>query len=582
MINTIKKIGKTVKNFILKHKIISGILLLVLAGGAYFIFKGNDSTQAMYVFASVEKGTLIVSVSGSGQIAASQQVDVKPKVSGTLTYVGVKPGQEVYKGQALAYLDSKDAQKSVRDAEINLESAEISLEKLRRNQQSSVETTNDSLSQSYRNAYNKISDGFLELPGLIELARGILHDEAGISSVCSDNLCAYGNLTDVDFRLEFKTMADRAEADYIVAKNNYDPNFQTYRSLRLDAAPEEIINMLKVTKKTTELLAQAIKSEQNMLDALVNNINDNATKQGRKGQAPSQITTYQNNIGSALSKLNSIISNLENADKSIESSKRSIEDSELTNPIDIRSQENTVSQRKATLQDAKDNLNNYAIFAPFTGVVSKSDIKYGDSVSQSTVIATMFTKQSIAQITLNEVDVASIKVGQKATVTFDAIENLTITGQVLEVDSIGTSGQGVVSYGVKIGFDTQDDRIKPAMTVTADIITEAKPDVLVLPNSAIKSQGNSYYVELVEAPEEMRQQLLASVSGTILSTPLKLQSIEIGLASDFSTEIVSGLQEGDIVVSSTINPSAVQTTQTQGLQIPGMNTGGGTQMKGFR
>ena len=576
---------KKLLSVILKHKIISGILVLVLVGGLYFIFKGNDAAQAMYVFASIEKGTLITSVSGSGQISALQQVDVKPKVSGTLTYIGVNPGQQVYRGQALAYLDSKDAQKSVRDAQISLESAEISLEKLRHSQKTATQTTNDNLSGSYRDAYNRISDGFLELPSLIELSRGILYDNSGISSVCGDNLCAYGNLADADFKSEFKTMTNRAGEDYVVVKDAYGPNFQTYRSLRLDATKEEVVNMVEITKKTTELLAQAIKSEQNMLDSLVGNINDAAAKQSRKGQVPSQITTYQNNIGSALSKLNNIISNLENADRSIKSSKRSIEDSNLTNPTDIRSQENTVSQKKAALQDAKDHLNDYAIFAPFTGVVAKSDIKYGDSVSQSTIIATMFTKQSIAQITLNEVDVAKIKVSQKATVTFDAVEDLTITGQVLEVDSIGTSSQGVVSYGIKIGFDTQDERIKPAMTVSANIIIESKQNVLLVPNSAVKSANNSSYVQVAPEGSDTSKFLagLSASTGVALNELPGQKTIQIGSSNDSFTEVINGLQEGDIIISRTISTSSGATaSQGNSLFPTGGSRNTGSTGGGFR
>jgi len=100
-----------------------------------------------------------------------------------------------------------------------------------------------------------------------------------------------------------------------------------------------------------------------------------------------------------------------------------------------------------------------------------------------------------------------------------------------------------------------------------------------LPNGAIKSQGDSYYVELVEVSEEMRQQLLANVSGTALPQPPKMQTVETGLSNDLSTEIVSGLKEGDIVVTSTIGSNTVQTNQTretQGFQIPGM---GGGQMR---
>ncbi len=364
-------------------------------------------------------------------------------------------------------------------------------------------------------------------------------------------------------------MTDRAEVDYTAAKNAYDPNFQEYRNLRLDASSDEVVSILKATKKTVEFLAQAIKSEQNMLDALVSNINDSAAKNSRKGQPPSQITAYQSSIGTALGKLNGIISNFESAYRSIESSKRSIEDYELTNPIDIRSQENAVLQKKAALQDAKDNLNNYVVFAPFTGVVAKSDIKYGDSVSQSTVIATMFTKQSIAQITLNEVDVAKIKVGQKATITFDAIEDLTITGQVLEVDSIGTSSQGVVSYGVKIGFDTQDERIKPSMTVSANIITESKQDALLIPNSAVKSANDSSYVQV--APDGFDANNfsagLSASAGVALNELPEQKTIETGLSNDFFTEVISGLKEGDVIVARVITASSDASAASQGSSL---------------
>ena len=70
---------------------------------------------------------------------------------------------------------------------------------------------------------------------------------------------------------------------------------------------------------------------------------------------------------------------------------------------------------------------------------------------------------------MNEVDAAKISVGNKTTLTFDATEDLTLTGKVAQIDTIGTVEQGVVSYKVKIAFDTQDERIKPGMTANASI-----------------------------------------------------------------------------------------------------------------
>jgi len=562
---------------ILKRKIASGILLLAVAIGSYFFFRGNSTAETKYVLAAVEKGTIVASITGSGQVSALQQVDVKPKVSGDITYVGVKAGQQVFLGQTLAYLDSQDAQRSVRDAQISLESVQISLEKMSRSQETSGETTTDNLIQSYKDGYNKVSDAFLDLPDLIELSRSVLYDrnvEGG-----NDNITEYGNLADQDFRFEFKQLTNRAEEDYKTAKNTYDPNFETYRGIRLDASRDEIVLIIETTEKTSGLLAQAIKSEQNMIDALISNINDEANKQGHKGIIPQQVTAYKNSIGTSLSNLNSILSSLGSARRSIVSAQRSLEDSALSDPIDIRSQENTVAQRQAALQDAKNNLANYAIRAPFTGIVAKSDIKVGDSASGSTIIATLLTKQTIAQISLNEVDIAQVKVGQKVTLTFDAVEDLTLTGQVVEVDSLGTVSQGVVTYNIKIGFDTQDERIKSGMSVSAAIITDSKQDVLIVPNSAIRSANDGSYIEI--PGDKLDSQSLANISnstGISLSSATQRQKIETGLSNDTMTEIKGGLSEGDLVVVRTITAST-QTTTSQGqnslFPVGGRGTGAG-------
>jgi len=165
-----------------------------------------------------------------------------------------------------------------------------------------------------------------------------------------------------------------------------------------------------------------------------------------------------------------------------------------------------------------------------------------------------------------------VKVAQKVILTFDALSEMNVAGRVIEVDTIGQASQGVVSYGVKIAFDTQEEQIKPGMSVTADIITDAKQDVLVLPSNAIKFQGNFYYVELVEADGQFKQQLLTNVSGIILPEPPQRQTVEVGLSNDLSSEIISGLKEGDIVVTSAINQTTQtqKTTETQRFKMPMM------------
>jgi multidrug efflux pump subunit AcrA (membrane-fusion protein) len=149
--------------------------------------------------------------------------------------------------------------------------------------------------------------------------------------------------------------------------------------------------------------------------------------------------------------------------------------------------------------------------------------------------------------------VAKVKVNQKVTLTFDAIEDLNITGEVAEIDALGTVTQGVVNYGVKIIFDTQDERVKSGMSVSAAIITDIKQDVLLVPNAAVKS-NNGQYVEVLE------------------NNIPRNQTVETGLSNDTMTEITSGLKEGDKVITQTItaNTTQTQTQSSTGVRIPGV------------
>src|SRR3989344_8985862 len=144
---------------------------------------------------------------------------------------------------------------------------------------------------------------------------------------------------------------------------------------------------------------------------------------------------------------------------------------------------------------------------------------------------------------------AKIKIGQKVKLSFDAMPDITIDGTVAEINPVGVIDQGVVTYDVKISFDKENPEIKPSMSVSATIVTDEKQNVLVIPNSAVKSQGGKTFVEIFDSS------LLPSVNGSLGSiskiSPRKIP-VEIGLSNDTHTEIISGLKEGDEIVIRTI------------------------------
>lgn len=552
----IQKLLNFFRGKILKHKFVFILIIIAFLIAGYYGYKtffGNKSA-VRYITAVAEKQTLIISVSGSGQVSASNQVDIRPKVSGDIVYVEIKNGQEVWTGSLIAQIDARDAEKQVRDTDANLQNAQISLEKLKQSSADLAKITEDS--------FNSVSNAFLDLPIIISDAEVIIQGSA-INPSNQSNAGFYKDFVsanDAANRDKISFIVSAAQNDYADARAKYDETFLIYKDTNRHS--DSRINVL--LDKTAELnksLAQALKSEKNILDF----ISDYASTNSKS--LPSLAGSYQTMLRTDIGKVNGFISELINVQNDLKNA-----------PLDIKSQELVLKQKENALLDAKEKLSDYYIRAPFGGIIAQLQLKKGDSVSPSTILGTLITKQKLAEISLNEVDVAKIKIGQKATLTFDAIPGLTITGQVAEIDAIGTVSQGVVTYKVKIVFDTQDERIKTAMSVSAAIITEAKSDALLVPNSAIKSQGNSQYVEIIEGEDLNTVRGANASASTVLKNSPHQQKVEIGLSNDEFTEIVGGLNEKDIVVARTIQASSapIQTSQQSGsLRIPGITTGSG-------
>jgi RND family efflux transporter MFP subunit len=258
---------------------------------------------------------------------------------------------------------------------------------------------------------------------------------------------------------------------------------------------------------------------------------------------------------------------------SIETEIQSAKDSFTSSDLDTQSAQIAITQAQNALSDAQENLSYYYIKAPFDGVISSVPVITGDNVGSGTTLGTIITSKELATVTLNEVDVAKISLGEKATLTFDAIPNLTIAGQVVEIDSVGTVSQGVVNYNVQISFDaTSDDGVKPGMSVNAAIITSVAQDVLTAPSSAIKTQGGVSYVQMFDTALPVP---LPGVQGSPSLVPPRNQTVVTGISDGTSTQIVSGLNLGDEIVTKTVTSTTKTTTTTTAPSILGSTTGRG-------
>lgn len=579
------RITHKIKIYALAHKVISGVVIFVMILMGYWGIKSLTSTasQPHYVLGVAQKGTIVSSITGSGQVSAYTQIDLKPKVSGDVVYVGVTNGQTVGAGTLLVQLDARDAQKAVRDAEANLESAKISLQKLKQpaDTLSTIQTenaltqANDSLAKAYDDAFNTVANAFTDLPTVMTGINDILYGTT-VGQGGQDNLAAYADIVKNydDTVLLFK---NDVATKYQTARTSYDQNLIDYKNATRFSDTKTIENLVNETYETTKNVAEAVKSANSFL----NFVKDTLTS--RRQTIPVLLATHQTSLGTYTSQTSADLLNLFNIKSSITNSKLSIAEKTESlaklkrgaDPLDITSQELAVKQRSNALLDAEEKLADYYIRSPFAGTVAKLNVKKSDSVSSATAVATLITKQKLAEISLNEVDVSKIKNGQKATLTFDAIDGLSLTGKVAEIDSIGTVNQGVVTYNVKVGFDADDDRVKPGMSVSAAIITSVKQDVLAVPSSAVKSQNDAHYVEILNKTMPLDQ---STSQGVTSATAPTRQMVEVGISDDALIEIISGLKEGDQIITRTIAATTVATAPS----APSLFGGGGNRGSSVR
>lgn len=534
------------------------IVLIALSNWAAGAFK-TDTTETRYVTQAVSRGTLISSVSASGQVSASDQIDVKPKVAGDITWVGVKVGDVVSAGQAIATIDATDAQQNILDAEQSLEQkklqyqkdfaqAPIDYEKL----VEELEDAKKDLATTYSDTFTTVSDAYLALPAVMTGTQNVLYGYTFSTNKSQWNIDYIRNIfTEEAEDKTVETLADIAVRDYNIAREKYDASLAEYKKLTRYSDTDDLEVSLDDSVDTTTAIAQALQSALNLFDT----VTDYAEQ--RNQTLSSSFGTLRTNAQSYLSTTNSQLSSLLSQQKSLDSIKKTIRDDgrsieiykignpEGDNPISLQSSAQSIANDERNLAELKADLADYTIRAPFTGTIATLDVKKFDSVTTGTSVTTLVAKQQMAEFSLNEIDIVKVKLGQKATVTFDAVPDLTLTGTVVEVDPVATVSQGVVTYDITVAFDTQDERVKPGMSMSVSIITEAKPDVLIVPSSAIKYQGQNAFVQILGAD----------------GTPTNKQ-VEVGSSNDTQTEVVSGLDESDEIITQTISASATQTTQT--------------------
>jgi len=572
ILNAMKKAWGSVWSYAMSHKIIAGIVVIVVLYGGYYAYGRitAPSTATHYVVATTATSTVVSAMTETGQVSASADISVESESSGEVLSIPVVAGQHVAAGAAIAYIDPTTAEQSLVSAEQDLQAAQISLAQLEEPAATSTLTSSENslasaqadLVNAHQNGYNDISSAFLDLPNVITGLNTVLHGTTVPGRLSEQNENAYSDMV-APYDGTVVQYQTAAESAYQTAYASYTQALADFKATPRNADDATIESLINETYQTSADLSDALKASTDFLNFVDTTLSNHDLS--IPSTLPTQIntlTTYTTTTNSHVVALSSDAASVTSDNRAVTAAQASLEQIQAgADPLSIQASQLSVQEKQNALAVAQQNLADTVVRAPFSGTVAELSVQQYQTIGNGTAVATMVSDTQSVDISVNEVDAAKLKVGQKATITFDALPNISIAGTVSSVNTIGTVSSGVVSYAAVVTFDTPNADVKPGMSATTDIITGSETGIVV-PSSAIKTTNGRSYVNMFNPPLSAEAVTQAGASGvTSPSAPTPVM-VTTGLSDDTNTVVETGLVSGEQVVTETIAGTSATTAKT--------------------
>ncbi len=214
--------------------------------------------------------------------------------------------------------------------------------------------------------------------------------------------------------------------------------------------------------------------------------------------------------------------------------------------VDLRGAFELLKQVEARLEQARDRLSKTKISSPINGIITSLDIKEGETAIAGTTnirgssLMTIANPESmLAEINVDEADIANVVIGQKAEIISIAFADRPINGTVKSIASSAkqTPGSQSLSFAVKLQLDNNKNvNLRPGMTCRAEVFTGGEQQKLAVPINAIITKEDN--------EENSVENFVFRVSGEAVEKV----AIQVGISDDEFQEVLSGLNSGDQIV----------------------------------
>ena len=445
-----------------KRKVLALVLVIAVAGGAV-IWHGKGQTASAvleYQEAAVERRSITNSLTASGTLEPADSYTVNTLVSGEILSDTFEKGDEVEEGQLLYTIDSSNASSSLTQSQNSYSQAQNSYSQAVDAKYPTADMSG-TVSEIYVNEGDSVNAG-------TELLR-IVADE----NMYIDFSFTYADSSDFYVGQSATVFID-GFADTLIGTVTAVSNSSAAVSTGVP------LTTVRVTVANPGLLTSDYTAS-----AVIGSYMS-------YGEAPIKVGASSVITAEASGKIRGfdwlVGDTISNGDRVCTITGDSVDNS-------IESAQISVSNAATSLENAQENLEDYSITAPISGTVVTKTAKAGDNIEggSSGTLCTIYDLSYLEMtMSIDELDISSVEVGQEVRITADAVEGTTYTGVVTEVSVAGTTSGGITTYPVTVRID-ETDGLLPGMNVDAEIVVSSADDVLSIPSAAV-SRGDMVLV----------------------------------------------------------------------------------------
>lgn len=501
-------------------------------------------------------GTLTSELTSSGTISPKDTYTITSLVEGTVLTADFEEGDQVTEGQVLYQIDASSV-------ESDLKSSENSLARANKSYQQALEDYQEAVSNYSGNTYKSTRTGFIKKLNIqvgdkvgsnTDLAE-LYNDQtmklkvpflAGEAAVIPAGSQAVVTLTDTEEQL----------TGVVTAVSNMDEVLDGGRIVRYVTMEVENPGGLTTSHNATVTIGEFVCCSEGTFEAMTDTTMK-ASITGNGSLEVEELLVHEGDYVTSGTPLFRIKS------KDVEDILDSYQDA-------VDQAQEKIESAQSNADNKQETYDNYTITAPISGQVITKNVKAGDKIarSSSSSTSTLAVIYDLSEVTfemsVDELDVGRVKVGQTVNVTADAIEGKTFTGKVTNISLQSSQSNGVTNYPVTVTLDEVGDLL-PGMNVDGTIILDQVDDALMIPVDSLM-RGNRVYVK---DDSVTRQQ------GNI-PAGFKAVDVETGISNDDYVQITSGLSEGDeVYVDSASSNTSTDMFQMGGMGGPDGGMGGG-------